>query len=191
LRPERPGLRPENLDLRSERPNLRLERPDLRPERLNLRPERQDLRPERQDLRPERPDLRPERPDLMPERPDKRPERPNLRPKRLDLRPERPDLSPERPRGAGRTDERTNERTKVPLCSTGHRPLRGRCPATHHLQSPTYTAGQRVSLTTYCPWATGSMHVLLCASHDVWLTACLILLFNLSHCVSFLVFLCL
>merc|ERR1712074_151398 len=47
-------------------------------------------------------------------------------------------------------------RTKVPLCSTGHRPLRGRCPATHHLQSPTYEAGQRVSLTTYCPWATGS-----------------------------------
>ena len=44
---------------------------------------------------------------------------------------------------------------KVPLCSTGHRPLRGRCPATHHIQSPTYEAGQRVSLTTYCPWATG------------------------------------
>ena len=48
-----------------------------------------------------------------------------------------------------------NDRTKVPLCSTGHRPLQGRCPAYHHLQSPTYKAGQRVSLTLYCPWATG------------------------------------
>ena len=28
----------------------------------------------------------------------------------------------------GRTNERTNGRTKVPLCSTGLRPLRGRCP---------------------------------------------------------------
>ena len=44
--------------------------------------------------------------------------------------------------------------TKVPLCSTGLRPLRGRCPAYYHLRSPTYKAGQRVSLTTYCPWAT-------------------------------------
>ena len=41
-----------------------------------------------------------------------------------------------------------DEQMKVPLCSTGHRPLRGRCPATHHLQSPTYIAGQRLSLTT-------------------------------------------
>ena len=52
---------------------------------------------------------------------------------------------------------RMNKRTKVPLCSTGHRPLRGRCPATDHLQTPTYKAGQRVSLTTYCPWATGRL----------------------------------
>ena len=36
-----------------------------------------------------------------------------------------------------------------------------------------------------------SLHLLLCASHDVWLTACLFLSFNLSLCVSFLVFLCL
>ena len=28
------------------------------------------------------------------------------------------------------TDGRTNERTKVPLCSTGLYPLRGRCPKT-------------------------------------------------------------
>ena len=28
----------------------------------------------------------------------------------------------------GWTNGQTNERTKVPLCSTGHRPLRGRCP---------------------------------------------------------------
>ena len=43
-----------------------------------------------------------------------------------------------------------------PLCSTGHRPLWVRCPAYYHLWSSTYEAGQRVSLTTYCPWATGS-----------------------------------
>ena len=30
----------------------------------------------------------------------------------------------------GRTDGRTDERTKVPLCSTGLRPLRGHCPKT-------------------------------------------------------------
>merc|ERR1712074_23557 len=36
-----------------------------------------------------------------------------------------------------------------------------------------------------------SLHLFLCASHDVWLTACLFLSFNLSLCVSFLVFLCL
>ena len=34
-----------------------------------------------------------------------------------------------------------------------------------------------------------SMHLLLCASHDVWLTVCLFLSFNLSLCFSFLVFL--
>ena len=80
---------------------MRPERPGLRPERLVLRPERLDLRPERLDLKPERLDLRPERLDLRPER--------------LDLRPERPDLRPEGPdKGGGRTDERTNERTKVP-----------------------------------------------------------------------------
>ena len=30
--------------------------------------------------------------------------------------------------GDGLTNERTDGRTKVPLCSTGLRPLRGRCP---------------------------------------------------------------
>ena len=82
----------------------------------NLRPERLDLGPKRLDLRLERLDLRPERLDLRPERPD--------------LRPERPDLRPEGSEGGGdaRTNERTNGRTKVPLCSTGLRPLRGRCP---------------------------------------------------------------
>ena len=34
------------------------------------------------------------------------------------------------------------------------------------------------------------MHVLVFVSH-IWLTACLFLLFNLSLCVSFLVFFCL
>ena len=71
---------------------------DLRPEKLDLRPERLDLRPEMLDFRPERPDLRSQCPDLRPEGPDE---------------------------GGGRTNEQTNE---SPLCSTGHRPLRGRCP---------------------------------------------------------------
>ena len=43
---------------------------------------------------------------------------------------------------------------KVPLCSTGLRPLRGRCPASPHSNSQSCRAGQRVLLTTYCPWAT-------------------------------------
>ena len=34
-----------------------------------------------------------------------------------------------------------------------------------------------------------SVHVLLCASYDVWLTACLFLSFNLSLCIIFLVLL--
>ena len=50
----------------------------------------------------------------------------------------------------GRTDGQTNE---SPLCSTGLRPLRGRCPASRSNFQPC-KAGQRVSLTTYCPWAT-------------------------------------
>ena len=76
----------------------------------------------------------PENLDLRPERPGLRPERLDLRPERLDLRPERPDLRPEGSEGGGdaRTNERTNGRTKVPLCSTGLRPLRGRCPKTSH-----------------------------------------------------------
>ena len=45
-------------------------------------------------------------------------------------------------------------RTKVPVCSTGLRPLWGRCPASPHSNSQSLKAGQRVSLTTYCPWAT-------------------------------------
>ena len=31
----------------------------------------------------------------------------------------------------------------------------GRRPTNHHLRSHSHKAGQRVSLTTYCPWATG------------------------------------
>ena len=45
--------------------------------------------------------------------------------------------------------------TKVPLCSTGLCPLRGRCPASPHSNSQSLKAGQRVLLTTYCPWVTG------------------------------------
>ena len=46
---------------------------------------------------------------------------------------------------------------KAPLCSTGLCPLRGRCPASSHSISQSHKAGQRVSLTTYCPWATCSI----------------------------------
>ena len=53
----------------------------------------------------------------------------------------------------GRTDEWTNGRTKVPLSSTGLCPLWGHCPAFHSNLQPC-KAGERVSLTTYCPWAT-------------------------------------
>ena len=143
MRPERPDLRPERLDLRPERLDLRLERPDLGPVRPDFMPERPDLRPERLDLRPERPDLRPERPDWGSERPDLRSQRP-------DLRPEGPD------EGGGQTNEQTNGRTKVPLCSTGLCPLWGRCPASPPFNSQSLKAAKRVSLTTYCPWATCS-----------------------------------
>ena len=95
-----------------------------------MRTERLDLRPERPDLRPGRLNLRTERPDMKPERSDFRLEMPDLRPEMPDLRPERPDLRPYRPDGGGeeRTNELTNGRMNVPLCSTGLHPLRGRCP---------------------------------------------------------------
>ena len=72
-------------------------------------------------MRPEKPNLRPERPDLIPETPD-------LMLKRPDLILERPDLMPERlDKGGGQKNKWTNEQTKVPLYSTGLRPLWGRC----------------------------------------------------------------
>ena len=143
-------MKGQRTDLKPESNKLRLERPGLRPEILDLRPEKRSLRPEGPGLRPERLDLRPERLDLRPKRLDLRPKRPDLRPEKLDLKPEGPG------EGGGRTNKQTDGQTKVPLCSTGHHPLQSRCPATHHLQSPIYEAGQRVSPTTYCPWATGS-----------------------------------
>ena len=76
-------------------------------------------------------DFRLERADSKPERADFRPERADFRPERADSRPNRPDFKPERAWGGRtdeRTDERTNKQTKVPLCSTGLRPLGGRCP---------------------------------------------------------------
>ena len=58
----------------------------------------------------------PERANFRPARADSRPERADFRPERADFRPERADFRPERAWGAddGRTDGRTNERTKVP-----------------------------------------------------------------------------
>ena len=46
-----------------------------------------------------------------------------------------------------------NEQTKV-SCSTRLHPLWGRCPSSSHSNLQWCKAGQRVSLTTYCPWAT-------------------------------------
>ena len=83
------------------------------------------MRHERPDLRHERPDLRPERPDLGPERVDFRPERADFKPERSDFRSERADLGL---RETGGTNEQTDGQTKVPLFSTGLRPLRGCCP---------------------------------------------------------------
>ena len=78
----------------------------------------------------ERTDLRPESADLRP----KTTERLDLRSMRPDLRSERSDMRPGRPHGGGdkqmdgRTNEWTDEWTKVNLCSTGLCPLQGRCP---------------------------------------------------------------
>ena len=84
---------------------------------------------------------------MRPERLDLKPERLDLRPERLDLRPERPDLGPEGSDEGGtneRTDERTNGQTKVPLCSTGLRPLRGRCPKMEsQVMGPSIAAAQK------------------------------------------------
>ena len=46
-----------------------------------------------------------------------------------------------------------NGQTKV-SCSTRLHPLWGRCPSSSHSNLQWCKAGQRVSLTTYCPWAT-------------------------------------
>ena len=63
---------------------------------------------------------RSERTNFRPERADSRPERADFRPERADFRPERADFRPERAwEGDARSDERTNGRTQVPLCSTG------------------------------------------------------------------------
>ena len=40
------------------------------------------------------------------------------------------------------------------LTSTELRPHQGHCPASPHSNSQSLKAGQRVSLTIYCPWAT-------------------------------------
>ena len=78
-------------------------------------------------LRPERPELRFEKLDLRLKRPDLGFQKPDLGSQRPDLGSQRPDLGPEGPAEGGtnkRMNEQTDERTKVPLCSTGLRPLR-------------------------------------------------------------------
>ena len=116
-----------------------------------LRPEICPLRPEICPLRSEISPLRPSQAFCLPFQP----ERADFRPESLDFRPERTDFRPERAWGR-QTDRQTNGRTKVPLCSTGHCSLWGSCPASHHSNSQSGKAGQLVSLTTYCPWATCS-----------------------------------
>ena len=69
-------------------------------------------------------------------------------------------------------------RTKVPLCSTGLRPLRGRCPASPHSNSQSLKAGQQVSLTTYCPWATCSLSLSSPSFHPSYLSLFFPLLFH-------------
>ena len=81
-----------------------------------------DLERERADFKPERADKRPKRADSRPRRTDSRPERADLKSERVDLKPERAYF------GLKRGDSRTDEQTKVPLCSTGLCPLWGRCP---------------------------------------------------------------
>ena len=86
-------------------------------------------------------------------RADSKPERADFRPERADFRPERTVFRPERAWGGqtnGRMDGQTN---KSPLCSTGLRPLWGRCTASHSDLQPC-KAGQWVLLTMYCLWAT-------------------------------------
>ena len=51
----------------------------------------------------------------------------------------------------GQTDGQMNESA---LCSTELHPLWGRCPASPNSYSQSCKAGQWVSVTTYCPWAT-------------------------------------
>ena len=47
--------------------------------------------------------------------------------------------------------------TKVPLRCARFCPLWGHCPASFDFTSKSCKAEQRVSLTTYCPWASGSL----------------------------------
>ena len=92
-------------------------------------PERVDFRPDRADFLSEMADSRPVRADSRPERADFRPEKADIRPDKADFRPDRADFRPEMAWGTNeRTDGRTDERTKVHLCSIGLRPLWRRCP---------------------------------------------------------------
>ena len=80
-----------------------------------------------------------------------------LKPEICPLRPEicflRPWICPLRPEICSQTN-------KSPLCSTGHCPLLGHCPASSHSNSQPWKVGQWVSLTTNCPWGTGSIYPL-------------------------------
>ena len=83
------------------------------------------------------------------------------------FRPLTPQISPHRPQSGHLKPQSSPLRlekimigqdgpTKVPLCSTGLCALRGLCPAYSYSDSQSCKAGQWVSLTTYCPWATCS-----------------------------------
>ena len=129
----------------------------LRPEICPLRAEIYPLRPEIRPLTPWicllRPWICPLWPKICPLRPSRALNLPSqiqgLRGQISGLRGQI--LGLRGPRGMdGWMDEWTKE---SPLCFTGLCPLPSRCSASHSNLQPC-KAGQRVSLTTYCPWAT-------------------------------------
>ena len=126
-----------------------------------LESEGANFRPERPDLGLERTGFRSERANFGPEQANSRPERADFRPERVGSRSERADFRPERA-WVGRMERRTYE---SPHCSTGLCSLWGRCPASHSNLLPC-KAGQRVLLSTYCPWATCSFFLSIFLGSD-------------------------
>ena len=109
-------------------------RPSVRQSPPGLKSTLSGLEPALSGLESEKIGFRPEMADFRPERAESRPERADFRPKRADFRPKGGTNK--------RMDRRTDEQTKVPLCSTGLRPLQDRCPKIENCLIPQtgYTA---------------------------------------------------